>query len=693
MQVDNEGLSEMTSWLAERAAVAIACAAVCVLGTTTAAQTQDATASTGATLMVVFDGSGSMWGKLSEAAGVKFQFVRAQLIDVLAREGGSPAAGNGIKLGITTFGELASGGCAGAKVVLSPGRHRRKTIEQALGRFNPKGRGPVGLGLQTAAAALETGTGANRILLIHDSLDNCDVDVCAIAQSLKRARPALVIDTLFLAPKPSERGGMACVGNITGGTVTETSDGGAVVAALQRSIAAARDTAPAKPAVQKAPAPTSGHANSATAPLDAEPGLLLSARLAGSNAKVERGVAWRIEPVDGERASDNRQAAALTVTGGNARVDLTPGKYRVSLLSETLSRSVIVDVGAKSRTPLGITLNVGLLEVTARREGLVDARAIVTLRKVGADAPDTFWIGTYARASALLLEPGDYSVSLRDGHVASSQIVRMRSGKVEKLAPDLAVGEIVLSRREAQGRDAAVNATAESDQHFEFQVAIDDSQAPNGRRIIARSSANPARFRVPPNTYHLILKRGSTATTDVVVLGSGQRLERKLTLKDATVRLRAQLSGQPQYTGTSIRYRIWRSDKNTPPIILTGRAQPSVRLTPGSYRIESRIGRQNAVAARNVTIVEDTGAETVQMDHDAGVVQLRFSGLKRAFNTIYWEVKNAKGHVVWRTFTRQPELILQTGIYTARATVNDQTFAVDVAVRPGQVHAVTVGAK
>ena len=133
-----------------------------------------------ASVIVVFDGSGSMWGPIEGTKAHKVVLARDAVRRALARIGPQT------RVGLVAFGHRR-GDCGDVELLrpLEPLDVPRFT--DTLGEDNPRGRGPLTTALREAAKSMPPGPGRRSLVLIHDDADNCQQNVCAAAEELRRA--------------------------------------------------------------------------------------------------------------------------------------------------------------------------------------------------------------------------------------------------------------------------------------------------------------------------------------------------------------------------------------------------------------------------------------------------------------------------------------------------------------------------
>ncbi|HUC45046.1 MAG TPA: VWA domain-containing protein, partial [Hyphomicrobiaceae bacterium] len=159
-------------------------------------------------MIVVFDGSGSMAGNIEGVRGSKVVLAREALRRALGKV--APQT----RVGLAAFGHRR-GDCGDVELLrpLEPLDVAR--FGDALDKVNPRGRGPLTTALREAAKSLAAGPGKRSLVLIHDDADNCQQNVCAAAEELRRA--AIVVQVVGLGLRPADAAAMACLPQATGG--------------------------------------------------------------------------------------------------------------------------------------------------------------------------------------------------------------------------------------------------------------------------------------------------------------------------------------------------------------------------------------------------------------------------------------------------------------------------------------------
>lgn len=156
-------------------------------------ETQTDSASQKQQIMIVLDGSNSMWGKIGEKH--KIELARSSIRTLVGE------ANNNIAFGLIAYGHRKKSSCQYIKTLSEPAAIPRDQLIQTAESIMPRGKSPVSDALRTAAKQLENDQGlTGRILLVSDGVESCGGDPCKTAQQLVESNPNLQIDVIGFNP-------------------------------------------------------------------------------------------------------------------------------------------------------------------------------------------------------------------------------------------------------------------------------------------------------------------------------------------------------------------------------------------------------------------------------------------------------------------------------------------------------------
>ena len=634
-----------------------------------------ALAADGAPLTVVMDGSGSMWGKLGTERLAKFQLARQGLAEALPK---LPATA---PVALVAFGHRRAG-CQDVEVLRAPEAGNATRIVDLLGEFNPKGRGPITAGLQAALETIPKGS-PGTILLIHDDLDNCQQNPCALTADIRAQYPRLVIHVVSIGLTPADAPQMQCLTTATGGQHYLATTGAQVTSAIGEviDIASRAPRGSPTPGVQ---APAGTRAASVAEP--SGPGLHLIASLGPKTLAPDLPVRWRVEKVGGGDAS-----AIQRQQGGAVTLPLVPGRYAVTAELDLLSVRQEIEVADVASMRVQLALNGGTIRLAAiagRMNKPLDGTRFV-IRPAGASGSDDksvapTWLARGARAE-VALPAGRYDVVATQGVTRAVQEVAVAVGERQALDVRLAVGELELTTLQREGGSAL--------DQVSYVIQEDDPDAPQGRREVARSAASQPIFALPAGTYHVIASHGSAEVRDRVAIGAGEVVRRDLVLNSAELTLSSGLVARLATDPDEVQWRIVPLDRRDGKVVRAYGPTAKVVLGAGKYRVDARFGPLNAQASREIAIA--AGAQdTVSLTPPAARVRLRLAPTQgEPVGDVFWKVRLASGAIVWSSSEIEPAGLLQQGSYVVEVQTRQTRHEQVAEVRAGADRVIVVGEK
>lgn len=115
-----------------------------------------------------------------------------------------------------------------------------KRLEQALATLNPRGRGAIGEALlQAASNFTDKSLPATIVLTADDAGDNCQSNICEVAEKLRAENPELVIHTVGLGMKADDVAKLSCLATTTGGIFRNVTNSDQLDSALAEAFDAA----------------------------------------------------------------------------------------------------------------------------------------------------------------------------------------------------------------------------------------------------------------------------------------------------------------------------------------------------------------------------------------------------------------------------------------------------------------------
>ena len=161
-------------------------------------------------VMVVFDGSNSMWGQIDGSA--KIEIAREMMENLL---------GEWVEdrnVGLMAYGHRRRGDCGDIELLVSPGQAARQDILTQINAITPTGKTPLSDAVEQAAKALSYTDQPATVVLISDGVESCERDPCALAQALEQAGVGFTAHVVgFGLGSDADTSSLACIAENTGG--------------------------------------------------------------------------------------------------------------------------------------------------------------------------------------------------------------------------------------------------------------------------------------------------------------------------------------------------------------------------------------------------------------------------------------------------------------------------------------------
>jgi len=607
------------------------------------------------TVIVVLDGSGSMWGRMEGQRESKL---------VMAREGvgrGLAKLAQSTRVGVLSFGHRRGGDCSDTEVLVEPAPLDIERVMSPLERLNPRGRGPLTRALGEAVPLLGPQSAPARIVVIHDGPDNCQQDPCSILGNLKAVHSRAQIDVISIGVSREEAETVACLPRSTGGRHYRVSALADVDAAITEAISRPADAVPASAAGQgRATEPDPGRASRPAPaapgglPPGTRPGLQLWTTLVKGGPALATPARWRVRRA-GEKGPplwEGKTAAPLLV--------LPSGSYEVEATVGLLTRSAVTEAAEGTPRSLAIVLEAGMLALTEAGPAMAMLEdAVVTLARVDNKGPGDPQILRQLEPE-LAVPAGNYLVSVTSGALRIERPVGIVAGERISIANSLNLGALELA------------ATAVSNgprlEDTVFIVYEDDPDAPQGRREVARSAAAAPRFKLPAGTYYVVTRRGSVEARDRVSVRTGEVERRTMVLDAGRVSVSVKLAGGRFEGEGPVVHRLERLDVQPPEVVTASGTTALLEVAAGHYRLESRVGLGNVRGDRDIRLKAGE-LERIAVEYPAG--SARFQMIDRTSGKplpdISFEVRDRVGRLVWASLGTDPRALLLAGRYTVRA--------------------------
>ncbi len=567
------------------AAASATCSALTVAGAQETTQSETAAPQS---VMMVVDGSGSMWGQIDGVS--KIEIARGVIDGVL------DGWNSNIQLGVMAYGHREKGACSDIETLISVGPVEKAAVMAKVNAINPKGKTPISASVRKAAEALKYTEDKATVILVSDGLETCNADPCAVATELEAAGVDFTTHVIGFDITEEEKADLSCLAENTGGRFMSAADATELTTALAETVEIVAQAEPE-------PEP---------APVDEGPqGLRVSAKLCETCDTVKDNMFWWVleaeQDLEGNRKESDRTGKATDILELPARDYIVRARYGVAFVDTT----VTVEPG--KLTDLVVNMNAGHFRVNA------------AATQGGEILKDNmfYWIlGTttdlegnrkeFDRSGAanhtFRLPAGDYLVGARHGKAFSEEKITIAPGELTDNTLDMNVGYLKVNAVMAEG------GTPIAKDMF-YWVLETTTDLEGNRKEIDRSGSSAHIFRLSAGDYILRSRHGKAYKDTQVSITAGGLVDTTIVQESARVKLTAvQTKGGAPLTSDVFWWAIQPTgdlEGTEKEIDRSGSAQPIMTLPAGDYILAVRYGGKTTRVPMSLKAGEEKPFEVV----------------------------------------------------------------------------------
>lgn len=405
--------------------------------------------------VLILSHANSMWSRMGD--GQKIKVLRGVVAPLLRDQEGK------LELGVVTYGANKPKSCDALDTVKPIGPIQAAANIKAIELANPKGSASVAASLTAASKLFKTQTGAQSIILVSDSLDECKADPCAVAAELKDKAPRTIIHFIALGEKSEEKlAELACIPEQTGGVFAAAETEDQLKEALDKAFRLAALGTSEDPGGLPASLPpeAAGVGPSGEKPTSTEPGTLsLSAILAKDSQPLTAGLVWRV--YDGRVHDDGSYKLLHTFREPRVTTILPGGEYLVNASYGRANVTKRLTVWPDKRLDDVFNLNAGGLRLyaTLAKQPLVSEQSLIF--DVYSEESDQFGNRRKVIAGAksgvvMRLNGGAYRVesTYGDSNAVIEAEVTVEPGKLTEATIDHQAGKVTFRLVQKPGGEA-----------------------------------------------------------------------------------------------------------------------------------------------------------------------------------------------------------------------------------------------
>jgi Ca-activated chloride channel family protein len=179
-------------------------------------------------VIIILDGSGSMWAPIE--GETRISIARETLDEVL------DSVPDDLELGFMSYGHRTEGDCDDIELMVEAAAGTAEAIRDAAEGITPLGKTPISAAVQLAAEDLSYLEEKATVILITDGIESCEEDPCELASDLEERGVNFTTHVVGFGLSDEEGAEVACLAENTGGTYFQASDGPALAEALTTTV-------------------------------------------------------------------------------------------------------------------------------------------------------------------------------------------------------------------------------------------------------------------------------------------------------------------------------------------------------------------------------------------------------------------------------------------------------------------------
>lgn len=598
-------------------------------------------------VIMVLDGSGSMWGQIDGVT--KIEIARASVAEMVSDWD------ENTNLGLIAYGHREKGNCDDIEVILPPNALNANAFAQAVNQVSPKGKTPITAAVRQAAEIMKFTENKATVILISDGLETCDADPCALAQELEASGVDFTAHVIGFDLSANEAPQLACLAEQTGGAFLSAGNAAELSAAVKTTAkVVTKEVAVAEAAPKPEPSGPQG--------------MRLTAVLCADCPPVEDNLFWWYydpeQDAEGNRQELGRNGSARPIIETEARDFYVVGRYGSAFASQA------VTVAAGTLTEAVINFNAGHLRV----QGIADEGADpfadnmfywVYENKQDLEGNPKEITRSGAATELFRLPAGEYYVLARHGYAYASDVVTVLPGELTDLTFDMNVGYLRTTAVPTPGGAVL------GDNMF-YWIYEDKKDLEGNRKEVGRSGAASELFRLPAGTYHIVARHGSAYASDSIEITANGLSEYEFDMNVGYLRAMAVAAEGGAALTDNIFYWVYHAQKdlegNRREITRSGAASELFRLPAGDYVLVTRHGTAYSETPLTIT----AGAlEEITAVQDSATLRVSASmadGSQLAGDT-FWVVLSAQKDLegnrkeITRSGAKEETFILPAGDY------------------------------
>ena len=597
-------------------------------------------------VMLVLDGSGSMWGRVDGEPKIAIaKRVVGQVLGDLAGK---------VNMGVIAYGHRSKGDCKDIQTLIPVGPVNAKNYMSVIGKVQPKGKTPITDAVRRGADELKYREEKATIILVSDGLETCEADPCALARELEGQGIDFTVHVVGFDLRKQDTTSLQCLAEETGGKYLPADSASELGNAIGEVVAEVKEPKPEpapKPAAPKSPTT-----------------LKVDVQLSEEQPPLPRAYV-RVRPAKGENE----------VVGGAAsnQLKVKPGTYYLTSKVGAASGGVEATVKESTQNTAKIILNAGLLKVSAVPSEGADplTQAYIYIEELEPDASGKRRQVTAGNQRNIFTVPAaTYRVIAKLGKAAASETVDITAGKRTDLTIILGSGTLKVAVLAEEGGKPVTTAYVRI---YEAEPQADGKR----RQVTAGDQRNT--FTLPAGRYVVTGTVGKAVASKQVEISSGKRLEE--TLVAAVGGLKVSVvpadGAKPLKTASVYIFETAKGLDGKRKRVTSGSIRNTYKLPAGKYYVEARSG-----LPRSGSEVELGAGKLSELTININAGSLSVQSQSKVHVTVFEAEKDLEGKRTRITaFHNRRPVLLPAGKYVLIGKLKGKQAEAEIEITAGKM--------
>lgn len=598
-------------------------------------------------VILILDGSGSMWGKIAD--GHKVLIAREVITNSFR------PLNNRINLGFMAYGHRRRGACRDIEILQSISPLNTTRFTRLVNRVKPLGKTPIANALDQAAKQLIKTKSGGHIILLTDGPENCRRDPCAIIPKGFADQHKITVHVLAFAMGERDARTLQCLADSSGGKFLIAEDKAGLQLALNSALGATLKG-------YKGPVATRE-----IQPERVQPQLKLTAHLGKNTSPLEKDLSWEISKLNENNEESDPDLPPWLSQKTNPTFDLDPGAYRVTATYKDyqISNRLRLEKGETKLEKIIFNLTELVLPSGWARANSRSGFGKLLLepeKKSQNNIPPRL-IDLTSENQTLLIKAGAYKLTGIENGKLQTWFFHAKPGKLTELPIWKNTGRLKLTLKDGK-----------TGEWLGAPLVLIQKLNNQGEptRELARSTAQNPQFDLASGQYQINLEEGFVKKTIRTTITQDQTTELEILLERASFELKVNQENEDAPITVSL-FQTGNGQKTF--IGTTGELKKSIIVKPGTYRLEVHKSGETISIFKAVKL-KPGQRKVIKINPRTTEVQFTISNRNDPLSRhqIFWQLFEKDGNLIWQSTRPTPAIKLPRGAYIVKAEIGKDRY-------------------